>query len=99
MIPCLAANPSIDRTLAVERLVIGQIHRPHQVAVVAGGKGLNVARAANLLGGQVRAVALLGGHAGRWIAEQCEREGWSWKRPGRRVRRGRRCRWRRRVRA
>jgi fructose-1-phosphate kinase PfkB-like protein len=23
----------------------------------------------------VRAVALLGGHAGRWIAEQCEREG------------------------
>jgi 1-phosphofructokinase family hexose kinase len=42
---------------------------------VAGGKGLNVARAASALGAEVRAVALLGGHAGRWIAEQCEREG------------------------
>ena len=75
MIVCLAANPSIDRLFGVDRLTPGGIHRPAEFAQVAGGKGLNVARAASALGAEVRAVALLGGHAGRWIAEQCEREG------------------------
>ena len=75
MIVCLAANPSIDRLFGVDRLTPGGIHRPTEFAQVAGGKGLNVARAASALGAEVRAVALLGGHAGRWIAEQCEREG------------------------
>jgi fructose-1-phosphate kinase PfkB-like protein len=42
---------------------------------VAGGKGLNVARAAARLGGDVRAAALLGGHAGRWIADELAAEG------------------------
>jgi fructose-1-phosphate kinase PfkB-like protein len=42
---------------------------------VPGGKGLNVARSAAALGGEVSAAALLGGHAGRWIAEQLEAEG------------------------
>ena len=75
MIVCLAANPSIDRLFEVDRLTPGGIHRPAEFAQVAGGKGLNVARAASALGAEVRAVALLGGHAGRWIAEQCDREG------------------------
>jgi 1-phosphofructokinase family hexose kinase len=70
VILCVAANPSIDRLFAVERLVPGAIHRPAEFVQVAGGKGLNVARAAAQLGGDVRAAALLGGHAGRWIAEQ-----------------------------
>ena len=72
MILCVAANPSIDRLFAVERLVPGTIHRPADFAQVAGGKGLNVARAAAALGGRVQAAALLGGHAGRWVAEQLE---------------------------
>jgi len=75
MIVCLAANPSIDRLFGVDRLTPGGILRPTEFAHVAGGKGLNVARATSALGAEVRAVALLGGHAGRWIAEQCEREG------------------------
>ncbi len=75
MILCVAANPSIDRLFAVDRLVPGAIHRPAALVQVAGGKGLNVARAAAQLGGKVRAAALLGGHAGRWIAEQLGEEG------------------------
>jgi 1-phosphofructokinase family hexose kinase len=75
MIVCLAANPSIDRLFGVDRLTPGGIHRPAEFEQVAGGKGLNVARAASALGAEVQAVTLLGGHAGRWIAEQCEREG------------------------
>ena len=75
MILCVAANPSIDRLFAVERFVPGAIHRPAEFVQVAGGKGLNVARAAARLGGEVQAAALLGGHAGRWIAEQFGEEG------------------------
>lgn len=75
MILCVAANPSIDRLFTVERLVLGEVHRPADFVQVAGGKGLNVARAAVALGGEAEAVALLGGHAGRWIAQQLEAEG------------------------
>jgi 1-phosphofructokinase family hexose kinase len=72
---CLAANPSIDKLFEIERLVRGDIHRPSGFVQTAGGKGLNVARAARALGAEVRAVAILRGHAGKWIEEQLGAEG------------------------
>ncbi len=72
MIVCVSANPAIDKLFAVERLGPGAIHRPASFVRVPGGKGLNVARAAATLGADVRAVAWLGGHHGRWIAEELE---------------------------
>ena len=75
MIVCLAANPSVDRLFEVERLVKGDIHRPSGFVQVAGGKGLNVARAARSLGADVCAVALLRGHTGRWLQESLVAEG------------------------
>jgi len=70
MILCVAPNPSVDKLFEVERLQLGAIHRPTAFVQVPGGKGLNVARAAASLGADVHVVALLGGHAGRWIAEE-----------------------------
>ncbi len=61
---CVAPNPAIDRFYEVGRLVPGTIHRPTQSSAVAGGKGLNAARAAQALGADVVAVAILRGHAG-----------------------------------
>ena len=75
MIVCVAPSPAIDRTLVVDALTLGEIHRPHTVVAVAGGKGLNVARAAAALGADVAAVAPLAGHAGRWIADELAAEG------------------------
>jgi fructose-1-phosphate kinase PfkB-like protein len=75
VIVALAANPSIDKLFEIERLVRGDIHRPLGFVQTAGGKGLNVARAANALGADVAAVALLRGHTGRWLAEQLAAEG------------------------
>jgi 1-phosphofructokinase family hexose kinase len=75
MIACVAPSPSIDRLFEVERLRPGAIHRPTGSVQVAGGKGLNAARAAAALGADVRAVALLGGHSGRWIAGELDRLG------------------------
>jgi 1-phosphofructokinase family hexose kinase len=69
VIVCVAANPSIDKLFEVERLHIGAIHRPHAFTQVAGGKGLNCARAASALGADVTATGILAGHAGRWIEE------------------------------
>ena len=53
---------------------MGETHRPQKFVPVAGGKGLNAARAAATLGAEVCAVAILGGHAGSWIAEQLKNE-------------------------
>ena len=75
MIVCLAANPSIDRLFEVERLIKGDIHRPVGFVQVAGGKGLNVARAARALGAEVCAVTMLRGHSGRWLREALAAEG------------------------
>ena len=75
MIVALAANPSIDKLFEIERLVKGDIHRPLGFVQVAGGKGLNVARAARALDAEVTAVALLRGHAGKWLEEQLSAEG------------------------
>ena len=75
MIVCVAANPSIDKLFEVERLVAGGIHRPLGFVQTAGGKGLNAARAAHRLGGDVRIAAILRGHAGRWLEETLQAEG------------------------
>lgn len=66
----VAANPSIDRLVEVERIALGAIHRPDRVVAFPGGKGLNATRAAAALGGRVTAVALVAGRAGDWITER-----------------------------
>jgi 1-phosphofructokinase family hexose kinase len=71
VIVCVAPTPAVDRLLELPGpLTAGEIHRPVRVVAVAGGKGLNVARAAKALGAPVLAVAPLGGANGRWIEAQ-----------------------------
>ncbi|GAB3764087.1 1-phosphofructokinase family hexose kinase [Microlunatus parietis] len=68
-------SPSLDLTYLVDRLEPGAIHRPSEVVRCAGGKSLNLARAAASLGAQVEIVALLGGSTGDYLAEQLLAEG------------------------
>jgi 1-phosphofructokinase family hexose kinase len=75
VILCLAANPSIDRLFEVDELRAGETHRPQEFVQAAGGKGLNAARAAAILGAQVQVVTILAGHAGRWLERELERAG------------------------
>jgi len=78
----VAPNPSIDRFFRLDRLALGDINRPTVEVQVAGGKGLNVARAATALGADVAAAGILAGFAGRWIEAQMRSEGveglWAW---------------------
>ena len=45
MIVTLTPNPSLDRTIAVEQLRVGEVHRAQRLHIDAGGKGVNVSRA------------------------------------------------------
>ncbi|GAC1653141.1 MAG: 1-phosphofructokinase family hexose kinase [Herpetosiphon sp.] len=82
MILCVTPNPALDRTLTVPAMQRGEVLRPTDVRVVAGGKGLNVARVICALGGQVQCAGFLAGHSGRLVAALAEREGlegeWTW---------------------
>lgn len=64
---CVSVNAAIDETAVVPHLVPGEIHRPQMLAVLPGGKALNVARAARTLGLEALVIAVLGGHAGDWM--------------------------------
>lgn len=74
MILCLTPNPAIDRTLVLPGFRPGVIYRASST-VVAGGKGLNVARATSRLGGRPRCGGFLGGHSGSLLAELAQQEG------------------------
>lgn len=63
-------NPAIDKTAVVPGFQLGKIHRPQELLMLAGGKGINVARSIHRLGGTCRVCLLLGGHAGRWVLDQ-----------------------------
>ncbi len=67
MITCLGLSPALDVTYGVPGLTVGGIHRPDWKLALPGGKSLNVARAAHLLGAEVRAISPLGGSAGEEI--------------------------------
>jgi tagatose 6-phosphate kinase len=71
----VALNAAVDKTVAVERLRPGEIHRPQVLAVVPGGKAANTVRAAAHLGIPGTVVAVLGGHAGVWYAAALRERG------------------------
>ena len=64
MIVTVTANPSVDRTIEVERLVAGDVLRALSGRVDAGGKGVNVARALAANGHKATAVVVSGGAEG-----------------------------------
>ncbi|WP_019137199.1 1-phosphofructokinase family hexose kinase [Cellulomonas massiliensis] len=73
MITVAALSPALDVTYLVDAL--DGIQRPREVHRTAGGKALNAARAAVLLGGDVEAVAVLGGGTGAVVAEAARADG------------------------
>ncbi|KJL25214.1 Tagatose-6-phosphate kinase [Microbacterium oxydans] len=75
MILTVTANPALDLTWRVDRLVEGGTHRAEAGAARAGGKGLNVARVAHTEGAAVLAVTTVGGRVGEEFAEELRASG------------------------
>ena len=74
MILTVTLNAAIDRTVAVPNFRLGHWHRAVESRTVAGGKGINVARALNRLGRPVIATGFAGGPTGMRMIEQLRDE-------------------------
>src|ERR1041384_1689669 len=74
MISTVPLNAAIDRTLAVPNFRLGRRHRSVEQRSMAGGKGVNVARALKKLGQPVIATGVAGGPTGTRIIEQLTEE-------------------------
>jgi 1-phosphofructokinase/tagatose 6-phosphate kinase len=74
MIVTVTLNAAIDRTVAVPNFRQGNRHRSVESSTVAGGKGINVARAVHLLGRPVLATGFAGGQIGAMVLERLEQE-------------------------
>jgi tagatose 6-phosphate kinase len=74
MIITVTLNAAIDKTLAVPNFRLGRRHRAVEQTAMAGGKGVNVARALKTLGQPVIATGVAGGPTGMRIIEQLTEE-------------------------
>jgi 1-phosphofructokinase family hexose kinase len=74
MILTVTLNAAIDRTVAVPSFRQGHRHRAVETSTVAGGKGVNVARALKILGRPVIATGLAGGPTGARLMERLAEE-------------------------
>ena len=74
MIITVTLNAAIDKTLEVPNFRLGRRHRSVEQRTMAGGKGVNVARAVKRLGQPVIATGFAGGPAGTRIVEQLTEE-------------------------
>ncbi|MBA3733659.1 MAG: 1-phosphofructokinase family hexose kinase [Actinobacteria bacterium] len=74
MIVTVTLNAAIDRTLTVPNFQLGHRHRASQGLTLAGGKGINVARALKRLDVPVVATGLAGGRTGTRIVEELTSE-------------------------
>lgn len=72
MITCLGLSPALDVTYLVDRVGVGEIHRPRAALTLPGGKALNAARAVVALGGTARAIVPVGGFAGERLRAELE---------------------------
>ncbi len=75
MILTVTANPTIDRVYFVEKFDMGEVHRPVKFTRSAGGKGLNVARVAKIMGADTSAMGFVGGYTGEFIKKDVEKNG------------------------
>jgi 1-phosphofructokinase family hexose kinase len=67
-------NAAIDRTVAVPNFHLGYRHRAVEARTMAGGKGVNIARALRLLGRPVIATGLAGGATGTRLLDELREE-------------------------
>ena len=75
MLLTITANPAIDRVYFVDKFEMGEVHRPIRMTYTAGGKGINVARVASILGTDTAAMGFAGGNNGAFIRSEVKKLG------------------------
>lgn len=69
MILTVTPNPCVDKTVFIPTLEPGGRYRAQRYSCIPGGKGTNVSRAVKALGGETKALVIVGGHTGRHVVE------------------------------
>jgi len=75
MILTVTLNPMLDKTVLLDRLRPGTIHRASAMGAVVGGKGVNVSRQLLFLGSRSLATGFAGGETGRALRRMLSEEG------------------------
>lgn len=71
----ITLNAAIDKRYDLDAIELGAVQRVARVRASAGGKGLNVARGAQLCGQQVLATGFVAGFAGRFVTSEIVAQG------------------------
>ncbi len=75
MIATVTLNPSLDRTVTVEGLVLDETNRWTNLRRDPGGKGINVSRVVHELGGKTIAYGFIGGIDGETLKHLLRHQG------------------------
>jgi len=75
MIATVTLNPSLDRVMTVDGLVVDESNRWTSLRKYPGGKGINVSRVVHELGGETIAYGLVGGADGKELTRLLKEQG------------------------
>lgn len=67
MIITVTLNAALDKTIFVSRLSVNGVNRVKSTRLDSGGKGINVSKAIQAMGGETVATGILGGESGLYI--------------------------------
>ncbi len=75
MIITVTMNPAVDKTVDLEKMIHGGLNRVKNVILDAGGKGINVSKTIQELGGETVATGFVGGSGGLLITKMLQEMG------------------------
>lgn len=75
MIHTLTLNPALDKTVVIPDFQVDTVNRIVSLRLDPGGKGINVSKVIQKMGGVSQATALLGGSTGQQIRDMLEQQG------------------------
>ena len=75
MVITVTLNPAVDKTMIVPGFSVDCVNRVRQIIIDAGGKGINVSKSVQALGGETCCLGILGGDTGRFILAELDRMG------------------------